>query len=186
MPAAGPGKKLCGANLKGGRACRNPAGARTEHLGVGRCYRHGGNTPNHKAAAEVELAKQAVQRYGLAVDIDPALAMMKAVARSYGSVLYLRAQVAELDVPWVEDKPHVAWTMLMAEEKHHNDVCRDAQRAGVERRAIEMQEDLARQMVAFASAFARALGLDPSAPDVRAAGRKAFELLPGGEAAERQ
>lgn len=40
-----PGKK-CGAPRRGihkGKTCKQPAGARTKHLGVGRCSRHGGN-----------------------------------------------------------------------------------------------------------------------------------------------
>ena len=131
----------------------------------------------------MELARQAVKRYGLPVDIDPGAAMMQAVAHSYGQVLYMRAEVAALDRPWQEDKPHVAWTMLKAEEKHHADVCRDAVKAGVERRTIELMEDSARRMVAFATHFARLMGWDPETSDVKRAGRQAFELLEGGDAA---
>lgn len=39
---------FCDAKLDGGatgRTCRNPAGYRTEHLGQGRCYLHGGCVP---------------------------------------------------------------------------------------------------------------------------------------------
>lgn len=182
MAAAGPNKKLCGAQRPGqpeGVTCKNVAGKGTDHPGVGRCSRHLGNSPNHVKAAEVELAKQAVERYGLPVDIDPATAMMRAVAHSYGQVLYMRAEVAALDQPWQDDRPHVAWTMLKVEEKHHADVCRDAVKAGVERRTIELMEDTARRMVAFADRFARLLGFDPNAPEVKKAGRQAFELLEG-------
>ena len=180
MAAAGPGKKLCGAKTKTG-TCRNIAGKGTDHKGVGRCSRHLGCTENHVKAAEVELAKQAVQRYGLAVDIDPAEAMMQAVATSYGQVLYLRAAVAGLGQPWSDDGPHVAWTMLKAEEKHHREVCRDAAAAGVARRQIEMQEEMARKLVEGFAAFARQLGHDPASQPVREAGRAAFQLIAGGQ-----
>ncbi len=168
----------CGAKKRqGGEPCRKPAGWGTPNS-TGRCRLHLGNSPSHKAAAEVAIAKQAVERYGLAVDIDPAVAMMRLVAKSYGSVLYLEARVAELAEPWQEDKPHVAWQMLMVERKHHAEVCRDALRAGVERRAIELAEDMARQIVAVLTEFAKRLGLDPAAPEVREAGRAALMLLP--------
>ncbi len=173
-------RALCGAKKKQGEGtCTQVAGWGTSSS-TGPCKLHGGSTRNHKKAAEVAIAKQAVERYGLAVDIDPAVAMMRLVAKSYGSVLYLEARVAELDAPWLEDKPHVAWQMLMVERKHHAEVCRDALRAGVERRAIELAEDMARQIVAVLTEFARRLGLDPAAPEVREAGRVALALLPGG------
>lgn len=170
----------CGAKRRqGGEPCRKPAGWGTPN-NVGRCSLHLGNTPTHKAAAEVALAKQAVQRYGLAVDIDPAKAMMQLVAKSYGSVLYLEAVVAALGQPWQEDRPHVAWVMLMAERKLLAEVTRDALRAGVERRALELMEDEARRCVAVLEAFAAALGLDRSEPRVLEAGRVALAMLPGG------
>lgn len=34
----------CGANTKRGGICGNPAGMKTDHLGEGRCYMHGGNS----------------------------------------------------------------------------------------------------------------------------------------------
>lgn len=161
--------------------CSSRAGAGTSHVGTGRCSRHLGSTRNHVRAAEVEMARQAVTKYGLAVDVDPAEAMMQAVATSYGQVLYLRAAVARLKSPWTEDGPHVAWTMLKTEEKLHTDICRDALRAGVERRHIEMQEEMARKLVEGFAAFARLLGHDPSSQPVREAGRAAFSLIAGGK-----
>lgn len=35
----------CGAKARSGHPCRNPAGFKTEHPGVGRCRNHGGCTP---------------------------------------------------------------------------------------------------------------------------------------------
>jgi hypothetical protein len=35
----------CGAKTKSGKPCRHPAGFRTDHVGEGRCYLHGGRTP---------------------------------------------------------------------------------------------------------------------------------------------
>lgn len=183
MPAAGPDKQLCGAQRLGedkGVLCKQRAGWGTDHPGTGYCKRHGGNTATHRASAQTELVKQAAVRYGLAVDIDPAVAMMQLVAKSYGSVLYLEARVAELDEPFLGDRPHVAWQMLQVERKHHAEVCRDAVRAGVERRAIELAEGTARQVVQVMAAFAARLGFDPADPRVREAGREALQLVEGG------
>lgn len=35
-------QKMCGAKTRKGTPCKNPAGFRTDHLGEGRCYLHGG------------------------------------------------------------------------------------------------------------------------------------------------
>jgi len=176
-----PDRKACDGCLP---PCSMRAGQGTDHVGVGRCSRHLGSTRNHKAAAEVAIAKQAVARYGLAVDIDPAVAMMRLVAKSYGSVLYLEAVVAELGRLWSEDdgggKPHVAWVMLMAERKLLADVTRDALRAGVERRALELMEDEARRFNAGLEAFIAAMRLDRHSPQVISAAMVAVQLLPGG------
>jgi hypothetical protein len=36
------GRAICGAKTRKGKPCGHPAGARTDHPGVGRCYLHGG------------------------------------------------------------------------------------------------------------------------------------------------
>ena len=43
-----PATDLCNARRSGGGLCRRPAGAGTEHLGQGRCRRHGGNAGSKK------------------------------------------------------------------------------------------------------------------------------------------
>jgi hypothetical protein len=57
MAKAGPDKKLCGAITKSKRGtCGCRAGARTVHLGYGRCSRHGGSTSSGIKAAQLEAA----------------------------------------------------------------------------------------------------------------------------------
>lgn len=97
MAKAGPGKKLCAAKTKRG-TCRNVAGKGTDHLGVGRCSRHGGNTRNHKRAAAKELARIELNLLGLPVeDIDPGTALLEEVARTRRNVRALEELLA--DVP---------------------------------------------------------------------------------------
>lgn len=96
MPRGKP-KKTCGATTRAGGKCGLAAGAGTDHVGIGRCARHGGNTRNHKIAARKELARQAVATYGLAREIDPATALLEEVHRTAGHVAWLGQVVAALD-----------------------------------------------------------------------------------------
>lgn len=196
MPAAGPDKQLCNAqriNQPKGVLCTQRAGWGTSHPGVGRCKRHGGNTTTHGTHAEAAMARAAVERYGLSVNIDPGVALLKEVARSYGAVLHLEAKVAELaelygetfhvsGIATGEAKPHVLWVMLMAERKRHADVCADTLRANVDQRAIRLAEQFAPSIAAGFEAFARMLGHDPQSAEVKAAGRKALTVIAGGAA----
>ena len=86
----------CLAKTKSTKLCQNPAGARTPHLGQGRCYRHGGMTPNHIASAERERAEDAVVMMGLPISIDPFNAMMQGLAEVNGQLQYATERVHEL------------------------------------------------------------------------------------------
>jgi hypothetical protein len=176
-----------------GERCKQPAGHGVPGVKTGKCSKHGGCTPTHKRHAEAEMARAAVERYGLSVNIDPGVALLKEVARSYGAVLHLEAKVAELaelygetfhvsGIATGEAKPHVLWVMLMAERKRHADVCADTLRANVDQRAIRLAEQFAPSIAAGFEAFARMLGHDPQSAEVREAGRKALTVIAGGAA----
>lgn len=61
----------CGARLKSGTGtCRQAAGARTDHLGYGQCWLHGGATENGKKHAKT-LRQEAWDR--IVEGIDPML-----------------------------------------------------------------------------------------------------------------
>lgn len=61
----------CGARLKSGTGtCRQAAGARTDHLGYGQCWLHGGATPTGKKHAKT-LRQEAWDR--IVENIDPML-----------------------------------------------------------------------------------------------------------------
>src|ERR1035438_1281689 len=109
MARHGPDKDICGAqraNQPEGVVCQNVAGERTEHLGIGRCYRHGGSTVSHTKAAQVELARRECDKLGIEVEIDPAEALIRAVWRAQGNLMFYEAQVARLqDVTQIETGP---------------------------------------------------------------------------------
>lgn len=99
MAAPGPDKKLCGAqraNQPKGVTCGRVAGHGTDHKGVGRCSRHGGNTKNHKVAAEIELARIECDKLGVAIDVDPAAALLREVCETAGNVEFYRGLVQAL------------------------------------------------------------------------------------------
>ncbi|HET6866297.1 MAG TPA: hypothetical protein VFH80_10250 [Solirubrobacteraceae bacterium] len=94
-PAKGHGK--CGAARKGDRGpCTRPAGWGTDHPGVGRCKLHGGATPTHQRAAELEIARRECDRLGIQIEIDPGEALMQELWETAGNVAFYRAQVQQL------------------------------------------------------------------------------------------
>lgn len=61
-------KNLCGAKTRAGTPCRKPAGAGTDHVGIGKCKLHGGKSPvkhglyskytNHRLADMIDKLAQ--------------------------------------------------------------------------------------------------------------------------------
>jgi hypothetical protein len=65
MTVATDPAKRCGAKARSGRPCKQPRGARTDHPGSGKCWLHGGATPNGKKAAQREQVERAVAVLGV-------------------------------------------------------------------------------------------------------------------------
>jgi len=115
-PAAGGDKQsdkpLCGAqrsNQPPGTLCTRPAGWGTNHVGIGRCKRHGGATTNHEKAAEKVIALRACDNLGVKVETTPLDALWGELYECAGNVEFYRQRVQELpnepapDVYEVED-----------------------------------------------------------------------------------
>lgn len=180
MPAAGPSKKLCGATTKGG-TCRNVAGKGTDHLGHGTCSRHLGNSPNHNIAAEREQARQACDLFGLEMaDRDPGEVLLGEVTRTCRSIAWHETELALALQGEDEERSDRLKQWWAAERKHLADVTKKAIDAGVARRTLEMQEDIARQVASVLARQAELLGHDPSSPLAREASRAALQLVAGG------
>lgn len=161
---AGHDRRVCGAQrAKGQGACQRPAGWGTDHPGAGTCKLHGGSTPNHRAAARIELARRDVVTFGLPRDIGPAAALLEEVHRTAGHVSWLQIKVAELDeedLVWgvVEEvdkqaaefggtdttraaKPNVWLTLYQQERKHLAAVAKAAIDAGCNERLVRLAEE---------------------------------------------
>lgn len=88
----------CGAKAKStGKPCGRPAGAGTDHPGVGRCSRHGGSSPRAQVAGIVELARRDAAVMGRPLDIDPHEALLECIRIAAGEVQYASDRIAELD-----------------------------------------------------------------------------------------
>jgi hypothetical protein len=98
MNAVVPARPLCGAkNHQGTGTCRNRAGFRTDHFGIGHCYLHGGSTKSHRIAAVKAEAAATVARLGMEVSLDPADALAFSVRLASGDVEWLRARIADVE-----------------------------------------------------------------------------------------
>lgn len=86
-----------GKRLNSDKACHQAAGRGTDHLGIGRCMNHGGKTPTHRKAAQMEMARHAAVTFGLPREVDPAQALLEEVHRTAGHVEWLRQVVAGLE-----------------------------------------------------------------------------------------
>lgn len=89
----------CGAkNKHGGGTCKRRAGAGTDHLGEGRCSKHGGSSPSGKKAAAVELVAKEAIAFGLGdiEEIHPHDVVEQLVWMSWGQVKFCRDKVIAL------------------------------------------------------------------------------------------
>lgn len=154
--------------FNGGKPCRQRAGFRTEHPGVGACWLHGGNTPVGKKHAAREAAERAIAKLGRPVSGDPISALQEAVdaARGLyvGAEAMLREQVAQeqLDLGRLE-----VWLKVYGEAI---DRLAKVAKAAVEANVAERK---ARVDEAMAEVIERLLGLGLDAAGVTGEKRRA-------------
>ena len=101
QPDDGHGK--CGAKGRSGKPCGRPKGWGTNHPGVGYCKHHGGSTPTHKRAAEIEIARQECAALGVPIETTPADALMEEVREASGNVAFYRELVQRLPTHPADD-----------------------------------------------------------------------------------
>jgi hypothetical protein len=160
----------CGARTALGTPCAN-----YPMRGQERCRKHGGASPQARAAAvrrlAEEQARQAVETYGLPLDVSPEDALLGEVRRTAGCVAYLDAVLAEKGrdglTQWVtvggEDGGSYVrssvWVDLHQRERAHLvAVCKAAIAAGIEERRVQLEErqgELVGELVRVAIAAAQ-------------------------------
>src|ERR1700730_7425307 len=103
--------KLCGATRRSGKSKRRHfAGFRTTHPGFGKCWMHGGATPNHdKAAIKAELQGRMVQAtFGNPEQnehVSARQALEQELAASIAHVGWLRAEVKAMAKDEISSTP---------------------------------------------------------------------------------
>lgn len=214
MASPAPIEGRCGAWVKPSE--RVPDGGYCEKWPLDnqrRCGSHGGLAPQSKAAAQrrglqASAAALAVT-YGLPVEVDPVDALLGELWRTQGIVLWLQAQIADLEaeaVHWgtTEVKEvhstefggtdttqaaaaHVLIELYQRERAHLAKVSRDCVAVGVELRMAQRMEAIGADVMAKLGAILRALGHDPEDRDVLrlvvGVLRGGAPVIEGGEAA---
>jgi hypothetical protein len=148
--------KLCGARKKNGQPCRNFAGEGTDHLGIGRCKFHLGNTPAHKAHAANVEAQQRMIQLGGPIEMRPHEALLAMLHLASGHTAWLREEIGELDD--LGSKKGEALTRLYGEERDR--VARVA-KAALDAGVAERQVALAERYGAAIATVLRAIFSDP-------------------------
>lgn len=202
----------CGADTRDDGTCTYDAGFRTDHPGFGRCWLHGGNSPNARKSGAVQLATfRAMKVLDLTdpADIDPHEAILKCIRISNALVDYATLMIAELD-PGELVGPVVTTRPLKLEKGAEDDterveehgapgvniwieVQRRAMRdlaefakwaiaAGIAERQIELAEGQAQLMASAVRGILVDLGV-AERPDAPEIVRRHFTLLAGGLAA---
>jgi len=149
-------KPLCGANRKWGGTCRAFAGQGTDHLGVGRCKNHGGNTPSHGIAAERELVRQQAA-LGAPLDVDPDTALRGLLRASAGHVAYLSATVQGL----TDVASPTSQALLRAYDNERDRLAKVASTclaSGISQRDVKLQQDTANTFAAAIDNAIKAVG----------------------------
>lgn len=135
----------CGAKNRAGEPCQLPEGWGTPY-DVGRCRKHGGNTPNGVKHAQTLTAAQEVRRFALPVKVDPSDALLQQIHATAGWVAYLEACIdrdgeSSLFVPTINgEAPSAVLSLLTEQRKQLVAYCTAAIRAGVEERRVRLAE----------------------------------------------
>jgi hypothetical protein len=184
-PAAeGPKRRYCGAKrTRGEDRCTRPAGWGTDHPGYGSCKFHAGSTPNGRAAARVEMARDSLERLGVAATatpVNPVELLGDLIDQSAAIVAYLREQVAALPAVLTADGTHPLVRLYGQERDRAARVAREAVALGLEERRVRLDETTRDRLVRlFLAALAEPeLGL--SKEQIEAAPRVAARLFRAG------
>lgn len=160
-----------GRKTDGSGYCTRPPGWGTQHVGVGRCKRHGGSTQLYQEKAQKLRAAAFVEQYGLPRHIDPHTALEEELDRSAGHVDFLRLQVASLDTEGMhgpvgggqgaipEHKPHVWIAMYNEERDRFRRIAKTCIDAGIAQRRVEIAEAQGQLLAAAVRGILTRLGV---------------------------
>lgn len=90
------GIEICGSARAQGGICCQPKGWGTDHVGYGRCKRHGGSHANGKIQATKERIRKERPILGKPLNIGPHEAILREVQQTAGHVEWLRHMIQTL------------------------------------------------------------------------------------------
>jgi hypothetical protein len=161
-PQARDKHPLCGAKRKNGEPCRNWAGVRTSHPGIGCCWLHGGNSPSgEKAALALEVKRRMVT---LAEplseqDASPHRVLANLMRMAGGNVEWLDAEIRKLEDLGTADA--AAKLALYTQEREMTArVAKLASEAGVEQVEANLKQAQAVMMPEMVKTAAEQAGLN--------------------------
>jgi hypothetical protein len=140
---------LCGARTRGtGQPCRLFAGQGTDHLGIGRCSRHGGSTQTHRThAIGVEITRRMVALAQPIEDVTAPEVLERLLFVSAGYVAILEHEVASAGE--LGTKQADATVRLWNEERDRlARISEQCVRSGISERMVRIKEAEAAVMMA--------------------------------------
>jgi len=197
----------CGGKTRAGGSCKNAAGFKTSHPGIGRCAFHGGATPTHERAAKRELARRECAKLGIPIEMDPAKALLQELWECAGNVAVYRALVQRLPLHPEPDqyggghrqrgepgiygwtyhasgtrtgkaRPHPLVELYNDERDRLAAVAAAALKAGVEARRVQLAEAEAAMVFDALTKTLAALGMGDRVEEFRSAFAEALEATP--------
>lgn len=162
----------CNAVKTDGSLCKNRAGHATSHPGVGRCGSHGGRSPTHDKALNLERIRQRARAYGDEKNIDPLSALLEEIRWTAGHCEWLRERIAEKrDDDSIVKGQRSLLAQYRGERAHLVKATEAAIRLGIADRVVRLREEETTMLVSITFAAAEAVGL---LPDQRRALMKAI------------
>ncbi len=192
LPAPIPGR--CNAQKRQGPAgglCREWAGKGTDHVGTGRCRRHGGCAPTGRRAAVREYVTDQHRRFGQPVAVTPTVALRDEVGRTVGLIATIEAEIDRIvdetgrpilvDTSGLHPGPAPLVALHHAERRHLVQAAKAAVDAGVEVVMADLQEAYQDRALGVVEAVVVELGHDPGSPMVVEAIGRALARFAGDE-----
>lgn len=189
-------KGKCNAKKRNGSGrCTKAAGWGTDHLGLGACKLHGGSVPNHRKSAQVEMAMQSTEAFGIPRNVDPMDALLGELRLTSGIIEFYHSKIRELDdngggslvgpvgsegvndqgVTYHPDFKANIYVRLHREEREHLvKVAKACIDAGIAERQVQIAETQGQQLANVIRVILAGVGVDLEDPKVRQVVRAAL------------
>jgi hypothetical protein len=170
---------LCGAKTKTGSPCRMFAGQGTDHVGVGRCFRHGGCSPTHNKAAVAQVVEQRLHQEAEPLsdeEAQPHSVLKSLLAETGGRVRWLDAELgrqhsAKAEQMYRQERQFLAWISKLCSEVKLEDW------------EVSVRQSQAAQMAAMVKEALERVGVDSKVVEAVGVGPRARVLEASGETA---